>query len=101
MKYVVSWTTRSTGSARDNEEAVKRSLAVFAKWSPSTTIHQFLSRVDANGGFAVGETDDLAQLARDFAIFSPYLEFTVYPVVDIEQGARILGEAAGFRDSVG
>lgn len=100
MKYVVSWTVRPSGSAQENEAAAKRTMEVFGKWAPSTTVHQFVARIDGAGGFSVGETDDAAALARDLAIFSPYLEFTVYPVLDIEQGAAAIVEAIGFRDSI-
>ena len=49
MKYVVSWTNRETGNA---EKEAKRSLAVFSKWTPSqsSTFHQFVQRVDGEGG---------------------------------------------------
>ena len=43
-----------------------------------------MTRVDAQGGFAVGETDDLSSLAKDCAIFTPYVYVTVHPVLDIE-----------------
>jgi hypothetical protein len=54
MKYVVSWMLRPGGSGVDNEEASRRSLAVFAKWSPPAglTFLQFLGRLDGQGGFA-------------------------------------------------
>lgn len=98
MKYVLVWKTRPGGSAQENLAATKRSLEVFAKWQPSATMHQFVSRVDAQGGFAVGETDDAAGLARDCAIFSPYLDFEVLPVVDIQEGAEILTQAVDFNE---
>lgn len=42
---------------------------------------------------------DVAGLARDMAIFAPYLDFTVHPVQDIEQAVGVLNEAISFRDS--
>ena len=67
MKYVVSWTVRLGGSAADNEAAVKRLLEVYSKWTipDSTTYHQFVSRVDGNGGFAVVETDNPMDMVGD------------------------------------
>jgi hypothetical protein len=58
MKYVLSWTARSGGSPADFEIAERRSLDVFSKWSPAAdvTFHQFVQRVDGEGGFAVVET---------------------------------------------
>jgi Protein of unknown function (DUF3303) len=99
MKFVLAWKTRPGGSAQENLAATKRSLEVFSKWQPSTTVHQFVSRADAQGGFAVGETDDAAALARDCAIFSPYLDFEIYPVVDVQEGSAILTAAVDFNEA--
>ncbi|MCU1616597.1 MAG: hypothetical protein JWO98_4137 [Frankiales bacterium] len=90
MKYVLQWTVRAGGSAQDNLASAKRSLEVLSKWTPSTNMLQFVSRVDAKGGFAVGETDDPAALAKDCAIFNPYVDVVVYPVLDMDEGAAVL-----------
>ena len=95
MKYVVAWEVRANAS----EEVQARSLHVFSKWSPGegTDFLQFVGRVDGRGGFAVVETEDVALLARDMAIFSAFFDMSVYPVLDIQESARIGGEAVGFR----
>ena len=98
MKYVLEWTSRPGSSAQDNLQSLKRSLEIFSKWTPSWTVHQFVSRVDAKGGYAVGETDDPAAVARDCAIFSPYLDFTMHPVIDIQEGAEALMAAVDFNE---
>jgi hypothetical protein len=56
----------------------------------------FLGRIDSPGGFAVVETDDPALIARDTGIFSAFFDFTVYPVLDIEDAARIGAESLEF-----
>ncbi|MEP6665738.1 MAG: DUF3303 family protein [Nocardioidaceae bacterium] len=98
MKYVVSWEPRANAS----EELQARSLQVFSKWSPSegATFLQFVGRVDGGGGFAVVETDDPTLIARDMAIFSAFFEMTACPVLDIQDSARIGGEAIEFRQSI-
>ncbi|MFW3171384.1 DUF3303 domain-containing protein [Geodermatophilus sp. CPCC 206100] len=100
MKYLLEWKNRSGASAQENLASLKRSLEVFGKWTPATTVHQFLGRVDGAGGFAVIESDDASAVAKDCAIFSPYLEFTVHPVVDIQEGARLLQQAVDFNETV-
>jgi hypothetical protein len=102
MKFVVSWTVRAGGSAAENEAGVARVLEVFSKWSvPSDqTFHQFVTRADGEGGFAVVETDNLAGVALNNFKFSPYLEFAVYPVLDVQEGTGLLAEAAEFRKSI-
>jgi hypothetical protein len=98
MKYVVTWESRANAS----EELQARSLQVFSKWSPAegTDFVQFLARVDGRGGFAVVETEDVTLVARDMATFGPFYDFSVYPVLDVRDSARIAGEAVEFRQSV-
>ena len=102
MKYLVTWTARAGASAADNEEAVKRSLAVYSKWSPAAdaTFHQFLTRLDGTGGCAIVETDNPASVAEGPAKFAPYFDFEVTPMLDITDGVPLLSEAIEFRDSV-
>jgi hypothetical protein len=97
MKYVVSWETRANAS----EEDQARSLQVFGKWSPAegTNFVQFLGRVDGRGGFAVVETDDVTLIARDMAVFGAFFDMSVYPVLDVQQTAQIVGDAIQFRQS--
>ena len=99
MKYVLEWTVRPGGSGQENLASLKRSLEVFGKWTPSANMLQFVSRVDARGGFAVVETDDPAALAKDCAIFSPFLDCAVHPVLDIDQGAAVLQAAVEYNES--
>jgi len=102
MKYVIAWKPRYGGSAAENEATTARVLEVFSKWTPSSevTFHQFVLRVDGEGGFAVTEGDDPATAARDIAKFAPFLEYTVYPVLDVAEGAAIGAEAVQWRKSI-
>jgi hypothetical protein len=95
VKYVIAWENRANGL----EDAQGRSLQVFSNWSPSegSNFLQFVGRVDGRGGFALVETDDVATIARDTAIFGPFFDFTVYPVMDVQETSRIATEAVQFR----
>jgi hypothetical protein len=95
MKYVAAWELRGNAS----EDLQARSLQVFSQWAPTegTAFVQFVGRVDGRGGFAVIETEDATLLARDMAIFSAFFDMTLYPVLDIQETARIGGEAVEFR----
>ena len=75
---------------------------MFSKWPPASgiTIHQFVLRVDGEGGFLVSESDDSAAAAREIAKFSPFLEYMIYPVLDIAEGAAIAAEAVEWRKSI-
>jgi hypothetical protein len=85
------------------EEAERRSLEVFNKWQPpaGTEFKAFYGFADGSGGFAMIEVADAATLYRTMAPFSPWISFTVRPIVPIEEAAAIGGEAVAFRDSVG
>ena len=98
MKFVMSWTPRpSTGEAE-----LARSLQIFAKWSPPETVtfHQFVGRIDARGGYAFVETDDVLQLNKDIQLFAPFLDFDLHPVEDIAATAQNAGEAVALRQSI-
>jgi Protein of unknown function (DUF3303) len=99
MKYVVSWVTRDTGNP---EEAAKRSLAAFSKWTPSpnSTFHQFVQRVDGEGGFAFVESDNPEDILRDVSKFTPWIKYEILPVIDMAAGATIGAEAIEYRDSI-
>src|SRR5580700_2101013 len=92
MKYIVAWTFRRNGTAGEVEADEDRALKVFSKWSPppETTMHAFLSRVDGRGGYAVVETDSVEALANAPAIFGPWLDYDVIPVVDIQDAVVML-----------
>ena len=102
VKYVIAWKPRLGGSAAENEAGSARVLELYSKWTPSSdvTFHQFVLRVDGDGGFAVTEGDDPASAARDIAKFAPFLEYTVYPVLDVAEGAGLLAEAVEWRKSI-
>ena len=102
MRYLVSWKPRSGGSGKENEAVVERSLQLFGKWSPpqGATFHQFLTRIDGEGGYAVVESADPTLVMEGPAKFGPFFEFTVTPVIDIMEGIPIANEAVEFRKSI-
>jgi hypothetical protein len=57
-------------------------------------------RIDGQGGFAVAETDDPADILRDLLKFSGVDEYTVYPVIDFDKGVQAAGEALEFLKSI-
>jgi Protein of unknown function (DUF3303) len=100
MKYVMTWWGRHGGSAAEHEAAQKRILDIFQKWEiPETiTFHQFLVRVGEFGGYAVLETDDLAEVQKATTIFAAF-QFRVEPVLDVEEAAAAEAEGIAWRDS--
>ena len=89
MKYVVQWVARQNA----DEQTQARGLQVFSKWTPPDGVqfHEFVGRVDGGGGFAVVETEDVTLLARINAVFAAFWDIDVYPVLEIQEAARIGG----------
>ena len=100
MKYVLTWWERPGGSYADYEAAQKRVLDVFQKWEipEKLTFHQFLVRVGEFGGYAVLETDDLAEVQKAVTIFAVF-QFRVEPVLDVMDAVVAEGEGIAWRDS--
>ena len=98
MKYVVTWENRPSAT----EETAARGLAVFSKWAPQegSNFREFLGSVDDRGGFAVIETEDAANIAKDVAPFGGFFDFTVYPVQEIADTAAVGMEAVAFLQSI-
>jgi len=99
MKYAMTWTNRLGGSGKDNEDAARRALELFSKWQPAagTTFHQFVGRVDGEGGFAIVETDNPTELLTETLKFAPFNVFQIYPVVDMDEWAQAAQGGIDFR----
>jgi hypothetical protein len=102
MLFQVTYTARSGGSAKENEESGKRGLALFSKWSPPAgmEIKSFYSRVDGQGGTLIVETDDAKVLLEGPAKFGGLNEFEIVPVLDITEATPIYSEAEEWLDSI-
>ena len=102
VKYVLTWKPRAGGSAAENEASTDRVLDIVSKWTPDpdVTIHQFVLRIDGEGGFAVVESDNPAGSLRAVAIFSPFSEYTVYPVIDFAEGIQAITDGVEWRKSI-
>ena len=85
-----------------SEEGEKRSLQVFQNWQPpaGAQFQGFYGFADSSGGVAIIEVDSAATLHRTTAPWTPWMTFTVTPILPVEESAAIGGEAVAFRDSV-
>jgi hypothetical protein len=99
MKFVLTYTTHSGGSEADRHAGAKKAQQLLESWQPSDpgSIQQWVSRVDGNGGFSVIETDSAEDLLKDLATWSTFLDFQVYPVIDIGEATPITQAALDAR----
>jgi Protein of unknown function (DUF3303) len=102
MKFVLAFTVASGGSEVERFEAGKRAQALLSKWQPSqaANIREWVTRCDGNGGFAMLETDSATELLKDLTTWSSFLDFSLYPVVDIGEATEITNQAIAARESV-
>jgi hypothetical protein len=101
-KYLISWKARQNGTAQQNHDDVKKTLATFAKWQPRADQNflQFVQRVDGQGGYAVVETDNPAGIGDGPSKFATFNEFEVIPVIDIADGVAENAAGVEFRESI-
>jgi len=101
MKYMLSWYERPQGSAAEYENAQKRILAVFEKWSfpESLTVHQFLVRLGEWGGYMLVETDDPLAIHKITTTFAAF-EWRVVTVLGVPEAVGAELEAISWRESL-
>jgi hypothetical protein len=88
MKFVIAYTPRSGGTAAENVADGESAQKLLSSWAPSGTIREWVQRCDGDGGFAVVENDNATDLFRDLGTWTPWLEFQVFPVVDLNEGTN-------------
>ena len=98
-KYVIQWKNRD--ALAGDEDAGKRLLDLYTKWTPAAPISLMVSNIDGNGGLSVVETDNPLDIMRDVTKFETYLEFTVTQVVDITDAVPVFNEALDYVASMG
>jgi Protein of unknown function (DUF3303) len=94
MKFVLSYRVAG-GSVEERVAGGEAAQKLLADWAPSdaATIHQWVQRCDGTGGYAVLDTDNQSELFRDLAVWSPWLDFEVVPVLDIADATALTQEA--------
>lgn len=102
QKYVLRWDERPGAGPAEYEAAQTRILDVFRQWDTPKgwTFHQFVVRIGDWGGYAVIETDNLADvhvLTTALAAFT----FRLEPVVDTMDAVAIELQAMAWRESIG
>ena len=101
-KYVLRWDERPGAGPSEYEAAQSRILNVVRQWDTPAglTFHQFVVRVGDWGGYAVIETDNLAEihlLTTALAAFT----FRLEPVIDVMDAVAVELEAMSWRESLG
>ncbi len=100
MKFVLHWETRLGAAGRENLESVQDLLTIFGKWEgfPESiqTTEWVVSLADTGTGWLVCTTENSDDLISAIAKFTPWLTFTLTPVMDVQAGATLAGESASW-----
>lgn len=85
-----------------SEEGQRRGLKVFQNWQPAAgaEFKGFYGFADGTGGMALVEVDSAQTAMRLVSPFTPWMDFTITPIVPIEEAAAIGAEGVAFRDSI-
>ena len=100
MKYVIGWKRKRHGTTAEYEEGQRRIIALMRRWKrpEGVTIHQWVVRAGATGGYAIVETDDLAAVHEATRVFSG-VNFSIEPVLDVDVALAATGQAIEWRDA--
>lgn len=100
--FQINYATRANGTAAENQESARRTLALFSKWSPPAgmEVKSFYARADGRGGSLIVETDDVKVLLDGPSKFGAINEFEIVPVIEISEAVPILSEALAWVDSI-
>ena len=98
---MLSRNERSQGSPLEYENAQKRILDVFLKWTAPDDfkIELFVIRVGDWGGYMMVECDDPLAVHKVCSML-PAFEFQARPVVPVMDAVRVELEAMAFRDGL-
>lgn len=102
MRYVLTFTPQTGGSEQERLESQRRAQQLISKFEPSqsVTIHQWVTRVDGDGGFAFVETGDEQALLRDLTLWGSLVQFRLYPVIDMQEATPIITQALDQREQL-
>jgi hypothetical protein len=101
VKYMITWSERSQGSAIEYEKAQKRILDVFRQWKAPANfkIELFMIRVGDWGGYMLADCDDPVTVHKLCSML-PAFEFQARPVIPIEEAVRAELDVMAWRDGL-
>jgi hypothetical protein len=97
MLFAGIYTLRPSAS----ESSAKRSLQLFASWTPPSgfSFKAHYAFGDGTGGTFIADSTAEALLEAS-SVWAPFFEFRVWPVVDVTAAAPIWQRVNQWRDSV-
>jgi len=98
MEFMIVSTLKPSVSPAEMREV----LRVFSQWQPPTggNLKFLYFATDSKTAFGLFETESAASLTEITSAFNDYLDFQVFPVMEAQVGAEILGRMKAWVDQV-
>ena len=98
MLFGVTYEPRPGGG----EQRQERALQAYNEWTPpeSVTFHAHYVRADGNGGILIADAETAGAVAEATATFSPFFEFEVFPVVEVDEAISIIKRGMEQREAL-
>ena len=96
MLFGVMYKPRQGGDGARQE----RSLQIFTEWTPPKGLdfRAHYLRADGNGGIAIVEADAATVIGEAVAPFSPFFEYEIVPLMEVEEAIPVLMRAIEWRE---
>ena len=96
MEFMLMATIRPSVTPEQRRELIR----VFSKWHPpeGVTLNSLYMATDERHSFGLYEADSAAAIGEIPITLGDYLEFDVYPVMPVEEGAALFSKAQGWVD---
>ena len=98
MEFILIATIKPTTTPEQRRELLK----VFSQWKPPEGVDMktLYIATDERHSFSLCESESAAAIAQIPYTFGDYMEFEVFPVLPIQEGAELLGKAQTWVDQV-
>ena len=98
MLFALTWEP-TPGLSEDRD---KRTLQLFAKWTPPSGFEfkGFYDYADGDGGIAIVETSSAEATLEAVAPWATFFRFQMRPIVPADKAAAIYQKSVAWRDTV-
>ena len=98
MLFAVIYNARGNSS----EESEKRSLRLFANWTPPAgfDIRSHYTFADGTGGLVLADAQSAEAVLESIALWGPFFTYRAVPVVNVEASMPIFQKTTAWRDTV-
>jgi hypothetical protein len=97
MKFVIAYTPRLEGTAAENATSAESAQKLLASPGHRARAQRFVSGCNgatAGAGCSGRERPNPSDVLRDLTVWSAWLDFQLFPVVDLNEGSNAITQDA-------